>query len=78
MPLVNHHQVASIVMGFREALVEEMENAKMAEKNWKTIAKRVLSNIFFIIILCCTAYAVILVVERLKKINYLGINLQDI
>lgn len=51
-------------MGFREALLEEMENAKLAEKNWKTIAKRVLSNIFFIIILCCTAYAVIMVVER--------------
>lgn len=52
------------MMGFREALVEEMENAKMAEKNWKTIGKRVLSNVFFVIILCCTAYAVILVVER--------------
>ncbi len=52
------------MMGFREALVEEMEKEKMAEKNWKVIAKRVLSNIFVLILLAGSAFAVFKAVER--------------
>ena len=51
-------------MGFREALVEEMEKEKLQEKSWKTIAKRVFANILVLVCLIGSAYAVILVVER--------------
>ena len=51
-------------MGFREALVEEMEKEKQAEKSWKTIAKRVFANFLVLLMLVGSAYTVILVVER--------------
>ena len=46
-----HNKVASVVMGFKEGLVEEMERGKMAEKNWKTVAKRVTANFLFVVLL---------------------------
>jgi len=64
-----HNKVASIVMGFREALVEEMEREKMAEKNWKTIAKRVLANVLVIALLVGSAYAVVVVVDRSNTVT---------
>ncbi len=51
-------------MGFREALVEEMEKEKLQEKSWKTIAKRITANLLILALLGCSAYAVIFVVER--------------
>ena len=35
-----HNKVASITMGFREALVEEMQNQKEQAISWKVKAKR--------------------------------------
>lgn len=51
-------------MGFREALVEEMEREKQQEKSWKTIGKRVFANFLVLMLLIGSAYAVILVVDR--------------
>jgi hypothetical protein len=59
-----HNKVASITMGFREALVEEMEKEKLQEKSWKTIVKRVTANFLVLVLLALSAYAVIFVVER--------------
>ena len=59
-----HNKVASITMGFREALVEEMEKEKEQDKNWRVTAKRITANFLFVICLIGTAYAVIFVVER--------------
>ena len=59
-----HNKVASITMGFREALVEEMEKEKEQDKNWKVTAKRITANVLFVICLVGTAYAVIFVVDR--------------
>ena len=54
-------------MGFKEGLVEEMEKGKMAEKNWKTVAKRVLANFLFVVLLVLSAYGVIVAVDRSKQ-----------
>eukprot|EP00095_Tigriopus_kingsejongensis_P002203 maker-scaffold1312_size48844-snap-gene-0.10 protein:Tk02203 transcript:maker-scaffold1312_size48844-snap-gene-0.10-mRNA-1 annotation:"transmembrane channel-like protein 1" len=59
-----HNKVASIIMGFREALVEEMEKEKLQEKSWRTIGKRGFANFLVVLLLIGSAYAVILVVER--------------
>lgn len=54
-------------MGFREALVEEMEKEKLHEKSWKLIGKRVLANFLVLLLLIGSAYAVVFVVERSTK-----------
>ena len=59
-----HNKVASITMGFREALVEEFEKEKENAKSWKVKAKRFSANFFVLILLGLTAYAVIKVVDR--------------
>ena len=51
-------------MGFREALVEEMEKEKLQEKSWKTIGKRAFANFLVLLTLIGSAYAVVLVVQR--------------
>ena len=57
------------MMGFREALVEEMEKVKLQEKSWKTIAKRVSANFFVLLLLVGSAYAVVIVVERSTQVK---------
>ena len=44
-----------------------MEKGKMAEKNWKTVAKRVFANFLFVLLLVASAYGVIVAVERSKQ-----------
>ena len=61
------YQVASIIMSLRESLVEESAKEKEKEKNWETIAKRVLANLIFILLLLGSAYLVIWVVERSQE-----------
>ncbi|XP_017769171.1 PREDICTED: transmembrane channel-like protein 3 [Nicrophorus vespilloides] len=58
-----HNRVASIVMGFKEALLEEAEKKREA-KNWKIIGKRVLVNIGVLGLLALSAFAVVTVVDR--------------
>ncbi|GAB6023369.1 hypothetical protein CHUAL_008165 [Chamberlinius hualienensis] len=59
------NKVASILMGFKENILEEREKSK-DEHNWKIWALRVLANILVLILLVSSAYAVVLVVERSK------------
>ena len=59
-----HNKVASTVMGFREALLEELEKAKEKVKSWKMIGKRGLANFLVLLLLLGSAYLVVLVVER--------------
>ncbi|CAH1126454.1 unnamed protein product [Ceutorhynchus assimilis] len=58
-----HNRVASIVMGFKEALLEEAEK-KRESRNWKVICFRVLVNSLVVGLLTCSAYAVVIVVKR--------------
>lgn len=51
-------------MSLRESLVEEAEKAKEKVKNWETTARRVLANLFFILLLLGSAFLVVKVVER--------------
>ncbi|XP_048525365.1 transmembrane channel-like protein [Dendroctonus ponderosae] len=55
-----HNRVASIVMGFKEALLEEAEK----KRDWKVICFRVLVNSLVAGLLSCSAFAVIVVVKR--------------
>ncbi|GLV33912.1 Transmembrane channel-like [Carabus blaptoides fortunei] len=57
------NRVASIILSFKEALLEEAEK-KREPRNWKIIAGRVLVNLLVILLLGASAYAVVLVVQR--------------
>lgn len=46
-----HNKVASTIMGFREALLEESEKAKQKVKSWKVIGKRALANFLVLLLL---------------------------
>ncbi|KAG8231827.1 hypothetical protein J437_LFUL012321, partial [Ladona fulva] len=57
------NRVASIILGFKEVLLEEREKQK-DRRNWKVIGLRVLVNILVLFLLASSAYAVVLVVRR--------------
>ena len=63
-----HNKVASIVMGFKEVIMEEKEKKKEV-RNWKLIVKKIIANLLILVILCSSAYAVVLVVERSQRIE---------
>ncbi|VEN35189.1 unnamed protein product [Callosobruchus maculatus] len=58
-----HNRVASIIMGFKEALLEEAEK-KRDKRNWKVICFRVLVNTVVIGLLSFSVFAVVMVVKR--------------
>nr|XP_003702159.2 PREDICTED: transmembrane channel-like protein 3 isoform X1 [Megachile rotundata] len=58
-----HNRMASIVLGFKEALLEEAEKEK-DERNWKIISMRIFVNVSVILLLVLSAYAVVEVVAR--------------
>ncbi|XP_012227953.2 transmembrane channel-like protein [Linepithema humile] len=62
-PETAHNRTASIVVSFKEALVEEAEKQK-DERNWKVISMRIFVNVAVLSLLALSAYAVIKVVER--------------
>ncbi|XP_066592542.1 transmembrane channel-like protein [Prorops nasuta] len=62
-PETAHNRVASIVLGFKEALLEEAEKQK-DERNWKVILMRIFVNLCVIFLLVLSAYAVVVVVAR--------------
>uniref|UniRef100_T1JR72 Exostosin GT47 domain-containing protein n=1 Tax=Tetranychus urticae TaxID=32264 RepID=T1JR72_TETUR len=62
-----YNKVASIVMGFKEVILEEKEKKK-EEKNWKMIVRRVIANILVLLLLISSAYAVVFVVQRSLKL----------
>ena len=59
-----HNKVSAIVMGLREAIIEENEKEKAQQQDWKTIAKRTSSWFLFVLSLVGSAGAVVLVVDR--------------
>ncbi|XP_030761789.1 transmembrane channel-like protein 2 [Sitophilus oryzae] len=58
-----HNRVASIVTGFKEALLEETEK-KRESRNWKVICFRILVNSLVVGLLSFSAFAVVVVVKR--------------
>ena len=53
-------QVASIVMGFREALVEEMEKEKLGDRDWKVNLNKLCAK-------CHITYKVLFLIIRLLQ-----------
>ncbi|XP_035437799.2 transmembrane channel-like protein isoform X1 [Spodoptera frugiperda] len=58
-----HNRIASVILGFKEALLEEAEKKKDL-RNWRIISLRALVNICVVILLAVSAYAVVTVVSR--------------
>ncbi|CAH0577839.1 unnamed protein product [Chrysodeixis includens] len=58
-----HNRIASVILGFKEALLEEAEKKKDL-RNWRIISLRALVNICVMILLAVSAYAVVTVVSR--------------
>ncbi|XP_018318769.1 transmembrane channel-like protein 3 [Agrilus planipennis] len=58
-----HNRVSSIVMGFKEALLEEAEK-KRDSRNWRIISSRVFVNLMVVSLLISSAWVVIKVVTR--------------
>ncbi|GFY45241.1 transmembrane channel-like protein 3, partial [Trichonephila inaurata madagascariensis] len=65
-PETAYNKVASLVMGFKEAILEEKEKKKEV-KSWKLISIRVAANFAVFILLASSAYAVVLVVTRSQE-----------
>uniref|UniRef100_A0A182K8Z7 TMC domain-containing protein n=1 Tax=Anopheles christyi TaxID=43041 RepID=A0A182K8Z7_9DIPT len=64
----SQNRMASIILGFKEALLEEAEKKKDT-RNWKIILLRILVNFLILGLLVISAYEVILVVKRSMDIN---------
>ncbi|KAL7298233.1 hypothetical protein TKK_0009222 [Trichogramma kaykai] len=62
-----HNRIGSIVLGLKEALLEESEKQR-DERNWKIISIRIVVNLLVIGLLAASAYAVVEVVERSEHI----------
>ncbi|XP_044745628.1 transmembrane channel-like protein 3 [Coccinella septempunctata] len=58
-----HNRVASIVMGFKEALLEEAEK-KREVRNWKITSARVFVNFVILGLFTCSAGSVVYLVKR--------------
>ncbi|XP_060852732.1 transmembrane channel-like protein isoform X1 [Rhopalosiphum padi] len=58
-----HNRISSIILGFKEALLEEAERMK-DKQNWKVVALRIFANLNMVWMLGSSVYAVILVVAR--------------
>ncbi|OAD52417.1 Transmembrane channel-like protein 3 [Eufriesea mexicana] len=62
-PETAHNRMASIVLGFKEVLLEEAEKEK-DKRNWRIISMRIFVNMSVILLLGLSAYAVVKVVAR--------------
>ncbi|XP_078041033.1 transmembrane channel-like protein [Augochlora pura] len=62
-PETAHNRMASIVLSFKEALLEEAEKEK-DERNWKIILMRVFVNTSVMLLLVLSAYVVVELVAR--------------
>uniref|UniRef100_T1J1A4 TMC domain-containing protein n=1 Tax=Strigamia maritima TaxID=126957 RepID=T1J1A4_STRMM len=66
----SQNKVASLVMGFKEVVLEEQEKQKESyfyHFSWKIIVLRVIANIMVMCLLAASAYAVVKVVERSQQ-----------
>ncbi|XP_053594133.1 transmembrane channel-like protein isoform X2 [Microplitis demolitor] len=62
-PETANNRVASIILGFKESLLEEAEKEKKLG-HWKITTIRIFVNVFVILLLILSAYAVVEVVAR--------------
>lgn len=59
------NRISAITLGFKEALLEEKEKERETEKlSRNLILSRLAANLMVLILLCSSAYIVVLVVER--------------
>ncbi|XP_016911947.2 transmembrane channel-like protein isoform X2 [Apis cerana] len=65
-PETAHNRTANLVLGFKEALLEEAEKEK-DERNWKIILMRIFVNVSVIALLGLSAYVVVKIVARSSK-----------
>ncbi|XP_045509876.1 transmembrane channel-like protein [Colias croceus] len=63
-----HNRIASVILGFKEALLEEAEKKKNLG-NWRIISLRAIVNICVVILLIVSAFAVVTVVSRSDDID---------
>ncbi|CAH2217782.1 jg19754, partial [Pararge aegeria aegeria] len=58
-----HNRIASVILGFKEALLEEAEKKKNL-RNWRILSLRGVVNVCVLVLLAVSAYAVVTVVSR--------------
>ncbi|XP_055844282.1 transmembrane channel-like protein [Episyrphus balteatus] len=63
-----HNRIASVVVGFKEALLEEAEKKK-DNRNWRIILQRILVNILVIGLLAASGYTVVSAVDRSETVG---------
>ncbi|XP_031618475.1 uncharacterized protein LOC116337754 isoform X2 [Contarinia nasturtii] len=63
-----HNRIASVVLGFKEALLEEAEKKK-DKQNWEIIMRRIFVNILILCLLVLSAWAVVNVVRRSEGVD---------
>ncbi|XP_058805239.1 transmembrane channel-like protein [Phymastichus coffea] len=63
-----HNRIGSIVLGLKEALLEESEKHR-DERNWKVISIRIFVNLLVIAMLVLSAWAVVEVVDRSEDVR---------
>ncbi|XP_073957195.1 transmembrane channel-like protein isoform X2 [Choristoneura fumiferana] len=74
-----HNRAASVILGFKEALLEEAEKKK-DPRNWRIISKRAIVNVIVLLLLATSVFVVINVVseDRKKPGSWLHENLTTI
>uniref|UniRef100_T1GJ24 Uncharacterized protein n=1 Tax=Megaselia scalaris TaxID=36166 RepID=T1GJ24_MEGSC len=64
-----HNRIASVVVGFKEALLEEAEKKKDT-RNWRIILQRISVNILVIGLLAASGYTVVSAVGSKEIVTY--------
>ncbi|XP_014261006.1 transmembrane channel-like protein 3 [Cimex lectularius] len=59
-----HNRTASIILGFKEALLEEEEKKREEGRNWKMTSLRILTNLMVLGLIVTSVYVVQSVVQR--------------
>ncbi|XP_023248331.1 transmembrane channel-like protein 2-A [Copidosoma floridanum] len=67
------NRIGNIVLGFKEALVEESEKQRVA-RNWKIASIRVLVNVVVFLMLLVSAYVVVEIVDRSENSHEANLN----
>uniref|UniRef100_A0A1A9ZKJ4 TMC domain-containing protein n=1 Tax=Glossina pallidipes TaxID=7398 RepID=A0A1A9ZKJ4_GLOPL len=62
-----HNRIASVVVGFKEALLEEAEKKK-DNRNWRIILQRILVNLLVMILLAASGYTVVVLVNKSEEL----------
>ncbi|TMW53680.1 hypothetical protein DOY81_001225, partial [Sarcophaga bullata] len=62
-----HNRIASVVVGFKEALLEEAEKKK-DKRNWRIILQRILVNVLVMTLLAASGYTVVALVNMSEEL----------